>query len=90
MLICIQRELGTDVMDNMDMCMDVFMKKSTGLMGAEIEAFWIFHDDFYTYTTPMEEFKNALKNTERRREEYVEAELVRFDREVQMAAEEDQ
>lgn len=90
MLICIQRELGTDVIDGMDMCMDVFMKKSTGLICAEIEALWIFHDDFYTYTTRMEEFRNALKNTERRREEYVEAELVRFDREIQMAAEEDQ
>lgn len=66
MLICIQRELGAGVMDGVDNCRDVFMKRSTSLMGVEIEALWIYHDDFYTYTTHMEEFRTALKDTKRR------------------------
>ena len=90
MLICIQSELGADVMDNVDKCRDVFMKRFTCLMGAKIKIFCIYNDDFYIYTTRMEDFRTALKDTERRRTEYVEAEMVRFDREVQMAAEEEQ
>lgn len=53
-------------MDGVDNCRDVFMKRSTSLMGVEIEALWIYHDDFYTYTTHMEEFRTALKDTKRR------------------------
>ena len=90
MFFCIQKELGASVMDAVDRCRHAFMKKSTGLMDKEIEAFWIYHDDFYSYTTRLEEYRDTLQDTERKRKEYVEAEMFRFDRKVWMAAEDKQ
>lgn len=71
MLFCIHRELGAGVMDAVDRCKHAFMKKSSGLMDKEIEALWIYHYDLYSYTIHMEEYKNTLKDTKRKRKEYV-------------------
>ena len=49
-----------------------------------------YHDDFYSYTTRLEKYRDALQDTERKRKEYVEAEMFRFDRQVRMAAEDKQ
>ena len=53
MLFDIQRELGASVMDAIDMCRHAFMKKSKVLMDKELEVFWVYHDDFYAYSTCM-------------------------------------
>ena len=58
-------------MDVVDRCRHAFMEKSSGLMDKEIEAFWIYHDDFYSYTTRMEEYRNTMKDTEQKWKEYV-------------------
>ena len=56
----------------------------------EMETFWIYHDDFYFYTMSMEEYKNALKDTEWKLKKYVESEMLRCDKEVRMVTEDDQ
>ena len=56
----------------------------------EMETFWIYHDDFYFYTMSMEEYKNALKDTEWKFKKYVESEMLRCDKEVRMVTEDDQ
>ena len=89
MLVGMQRELGAGVMDAVDRCRHAFMKKSSGLMDKKIEVFWVYHDDSYAYTTRMKQYRTTLKDTERKRNKYVDAEMFKFDTKLRMAAEDD-
>lgn len=66
-------------MDAVDRCRHAFMKKSSSLMDKEIEASWVYHNDFYAYTTRIEEYITTLKDTERKRNEYLNAKMFRLD-----------
>lgn len=53
-------------MDAVDMYRHAFMKKLSGPKDKEIEAFWMYHDEFYAYTTRMKKYENAHRTkTER-------------------------
>jgi hypothetical protein len=51
-------------------------------MSLKIKAFWIYHDDFYYYTKRVQKY---IKQAE-----YVKEEMMKFDKEVQMMAEDGQ
>ncbi|KAG0622925.1 hypothetical protein M758_3G134000 [Ceratodon purpureus] len=81
-------EFNACVIKAVDKCTDAFKQKSTALMDAEIEAFVQHHNDVHSYSKRLEEFSNAVKDTERKRAEYVEEQMGKFDRGVQMVLEE--
>ena len=67
-----------------DRCKAAFVKKSQAEIDAEIDAFYLHHDDVLSYQGKLQEFEHKAKQVEASRKKYVDAELHKFEMELLM------
>lgn len=87
MLFDIHRETKASVMDAMDMCRQLFFFKSRCLIDKRSRIFECITTIFTPILRAWKKFRMTLNDTKRKRKEYVDAKIVRFDKEVRMAVE---